>query len=378
MIKNERQLALSKRQLSNFVSAKQVLEKDISCVTDDSEWIYDIQLNSIDSHIAELNNEIDRYEALKNQEISVAPISSLSDISRFLIELRIYKGLTHQQFADLLGMKEQQIQRYEANNYDSISLNRLVEFYNILNEYDSNIAPDIEDDNSIVKELESMGFSKSFIRRRLISHYDVKARTTHDTISLRRILGRIRELSFGFFGDDIYDMSTYPFASAVNFKNKIHSIASDSYTMYTHYIVAITLDCIKSHNDYQPPSDPEAFAKDFYEDHNELTFASLLEFLWKRGIPVVPLNDEGAFHGACFTLNGKSAIVLKQKYYSIDRWLFDLLHEIYHVSRAPLTGNIVVLDYEQRNSACSDEENRANWFAGWVLFNAALMISLSK
>ncbi len=46
---------------------------------------------------------------------------SLADLPKALIRARIAAGLSQKEFADRLGMKEQQIQSYEANDYQHAS-----------------------------------------------------------------------------------------------------------------------------------------------------------------------------------------------------------------------------------------------------------------
>ena len=104
-------------------------------------------------------------------------------------------------------------------------------------------------------------------------------------------------------------------------------------------------------------------------DHGEMTFESALKFVWSLGIPVLPLNDAGTFHGACWRLGGRNIIVLKQRTKSSAKWLNDLLHEYYHAAQnQDLEEHPVIEDNEmspaRRNSA---EEQAASRFAGDVM-----------
>ena len=54
-------------------------------------------------------------------------IESLGQLSGALVQARIVAGLSQKELADRLGLKEQQIQRYEATDYGSASLTRLKE-----------------------------------------------------------------------------------------------------------------------------------------------------------------------------------------------------------------------------------------------------------
>jgi len=49
----------------------------------------------------------------------------LADLPEALIRARIAAGLTQKELAARLGLKEQQIQRYEATRYAGVSLDRV-------------------------------------------------------------------------------------------------------------------------------------------------------------------------------------------------------------------------------------------------------------
>ena len=59
-------------------------------------------------------------------------ISKIEDLPETLIKARILKGYTQKDLADLAGLKEQQIQRYEATNYDSINFGKLIYISNCM------------------------------------------------------------------------------------------------------------------------------------------------------------------------------------------------------------------------------------------------------
>ena len=56
----------------------------------------------------------------------------ISVIPRDLIRARIAAGLSQKELAERLGMPEQQIQRYEAKEYESVSLARISEIAKVL------------------------------------------------------------------------------------------------------------------------------------------------------------------------------------------------------------------------------------------------------
>lgn len=79
------------------------------------------------SEIEVLTAQIERYEALRAGRINRRAIENLNDIPTALIEARIASGLTQKNLAERLDLKPQQIQRWEADRYSSVSHWRLWE-----------------------------------------------------------------------------------------------------------------------------------------------------------------------------------------------------------------------------------------------------------
>ena len=65
------------------------------------------------------------YDALRGGQVGVLEADSLRGIPDALIRARIAAGLTQKALAVRLGLKEQQVQRYEATRYASANLSRI-------------------------------------------------------------------------------------------------------------------------------------------------------------------------------------------------------------------------------------------------------------
>jgi DNA-binding Xre family transcriptional regulator len=81
--------------------------------------------NAIASQIETLRRQIDHYEKLRDGQITSRQITSLRELPTALIEARIAARLTQRQLAGRIGVAEQQIQRWEANDYSGVNLDRL-------------------------------------------------------------------------------------------------------------------------------------------------------------------------------------------------------------------------------------------------------------
>lgn len=73
-----------------------------------------------------------RYENLCAGRVDFPETCSLEALSTRLIEIRIASHLTQTDFAGKLGLKPQQIKRYEASRYIGASLARLTDVANAL------------------------------------------------------------------------------------------------------------------------------------------------------------------------------------------------------------------------------------------------------
>ena len=72
-----------------------------------------------------MRTELADYDQLRDDGLSSFDAASLGELSIVLVKSCIALGWTQRQFAEALGMAEQQIQRYEANGCRSTSLARL-------------------------------------------------------------------------------------------------------------------------------------------------------------------------------------------------------------------------------------------------------------
>ena len=65
------------------------------------------------------------YDALRTRKSPVLSLKSFEELPRALIQARIAVGMSQKDLAQRLGLKEQQMQRYEATDYASASLARV-------------------------------------------------------------------------------------------------------------------------------------------------------------------------------------------------------------------------------------------------------------
>jgi len=132
MITNERQYRITKSQLSRLREAVEAFDLTESASRVGSDVLAKAELDALRSECDVLSEQIREYEALKSGEVTVLRAASLKELPSILIRGRVARGLSQRELAHLLGLKEQQIQRYESEEYASASLRRLADVANAL------------------------------------------------------------------------------------------------------------------------------------------------------------------------------------------------------------------------------------------------------
>lgn len=134
MIKNERQYRITKAQADRFSEALNELEADSAEGSGMHPLLFKAKKDAMRSQLADLEEELRDYERLKSGEFEFGQLESVGEVPQLLIRARIARGLSQKSLAGRLGLKEQQIQRYEASEYASASLARVRSVAEVLGE----------------------------------------------------------------------------------------------------------------------------------------------------------------------------------------------------------------------------------------------------
>ncbi|MBN1312200.1 MAG: helix-turn-helix transcriptional regulator [Anaerolineae bacterium] len=124
MIRNERQYRITKAQADKF---KRALDESAAQSAGKHPLLAQATKDALQSQYDELREQLDEYEALTSGQRQALEVGSFDDLADVLIQARIATGMTQKALAERLGLKEQQVQRYEATEYRSASLSRLTE-----------------------------------------------------------------------------------------------------------------------------------------------------------------------------------------------------------------------------------------------------------
>ena len=132
MIKNERQYRITKAQAAKLDAA---LESCLAQSANDRTShprLIKAQADAMRSQLESLHCELREYDELKSGAVPPPSLEYIALVPRDLIRARIASALSQKELAERLGMAEQQIQRYEAMEYESVSFARISEIAEVL------------------------------------------------------------------------------------------------------------------------------------------------------------------------------------------------------------------------------------------------------
>jgi ribosome-binding protein aMBF1 (putative translation factor) len=132
MIKNERQYRIAKAQAAKFEEALRTFLAESRNDRRTHPRLIKAQKDAMQSQLESLHRELTEYEDLESGNMPPPDLEYISIVPRDLIRARIASGLSQKELAKRLGMPEQQIQRYEAKEYESVSLARISEVAKVL------------------------------------------------------------------------------------------------------------------------------------------------------------------------------------------------------------------------------------------------------
>ncbi len=122
MIANDLQYRVTQRAARDFEKSLARLDVDAG---ERPEWVRRAMREAIESQLADLRGELAAYDALRAGHVRALDLDSLDQLPEALIRGRIAAGLSQKDLAARLGLREQQIQRYEARRYAGASLDRI-------------------------------------------------------------------------------------------------------------------------------------------------------------------------------------------------------------------------------------------------------------
>lgn len=381
MIKNERQYRITRAQADKFAQALRSASR--ASAPEMHPLLLKAQEDALRSQLEDLRTEIAEYEALTSGKARVPEVKSLDQLPQILIQARIANGLSQRDLAEKLSMKEQQIQRYESTEYASASLTRVLE---VARSLDVKLGPELSSNGlqpsakRFFEKMKEAGFPRSFVLRRLLpSRLTNRLGDGNGPESERAVLeaADIVGRTFGWkvgqlLAPESMKLEETALASA-RFKGPSLSFGKrhSAYVVYAQILAMAALHGARTGGKQKIPTSATEVRQTLIDRYGAITFEGALKYAWDLGIVVLPLNDPAVFHGACWRIDGRNVVVLKQKTLSVARWLFDFLHEFRHLAEEPENDqlSLIELDVASDERRQSPQEVGASRFAGDVILD---------
>ncbi len=384
MIKNERQFRITNAQAENFRKAVSELQSKLEKESEANKQLrLRLQLSAIASQLTDLEEALREYESLQHKRNESLEITSLAELPSVLIKARIASGLTQKQLADKLGIKEQQVQRYEATDYAGANLQRIQQVIEALGVKARKqlFIPEVPvTSSSLFRRLEEVGFGNDFVERKLISkklRAALESGISDDNLE-GLVFNSVANISRIFNWEPSRFLSTVPLEvdrdllSQTRFKMPASVTASkvSAYTVYAHFLALLLIQATPRMVCKPIPASWRHVRSQLLERFGELTLINIVRYAWDLGVLVLPLKDSGHFHAATWRIRGRNVIVIKQKTRSEARWMIDLLHELWHAAQNPELPEHSVIEGDPPYPSSEQlmEEQIATDFAADVVF----------
>ena len=304
-------------------------------------------------------------------------------------ELRTNRNLSGKELAERAGITPQSLSRIENGRHDIVftTLQRILAAMGYSLKDLTAVPHQPASVVTLLKRLAAVGIDRELAFRRLLPERVRKGMAERsasaDEASLIDQVARSVSRVFNWSVPAILGNEPLQYdprlIAATRFKvrGRVNELKATAYTFYAHFLALTVLAATPRLERRDIPSNPDELRQAVVTAYGDLTFETLLRFVWDRGVPVIPLRDPGAFHGACWRVGGRDVIVLKQVTDSHARWLSDLAHETKHVvahlsDERPTvieSGEISLVPDAYRES---DEEWQASEFASdLILFGRA-------
>lgn len=325
MITNEKQYKISRARLNRL---KDVVDKfDVVAKTNvvGSKALAKAELDAIQSEIEIARQELEEYESLRAGSIQRFEAKSLSELPDLLVKARIARGLSQAELAQALGVKPQQIQRYESERYGSASLSRLKEISNVLklNVREIGVLGDVGsqlEQTSEVIDLQDFPLREIYKR----GWFDMftgslKEAEGHYSELIEFLLSSLQcQPSLALNRQRIRSRSRVDEMALLAWQARVLLIADKMDLGAKFRMQDLSIDFMRKIVELSTESDGPVRAK---------------EQLRQIGIPLIFLSHLPSTHidGAAIMKKGRPTVAMTLRYDRLDNFWFVLLHELSHI-----------------------------------------------
>lgn len=355
MITNDRQYKIAKTQIQTFQQTLEELLKTPPTVENVHPLIVEAHNRAVEEQLKELMEEVKEYEDLKAGRVFITEVNNLSDLPLILIKARIANGLTQSELASSLELKEQQIQRYEAELYSSASLKTLLKIAKLLK---VKIKGDVQ-----IKEVETQEAPEILN----IKNYPFKEMYKRKWLGLHGTLNdayqKSEELLFQFFDKaGLYRSKTFGLTKkSIRTGKQTNEFALNAW--YARVILKARNQIVHQQFDHS------IITKEWLKNLANLSIEDdgpnkVAEYLINSGIRfVIEPQLEGTYlDGAALLIDHNFPIIaMTLRYDRLDNFWFVLFHEIAHIHLH--LGEMLEAIFDDLDTKTDGIENEADAFA---------------
>ena len=287
MIGNERQYRITKARADEFERGLSALKKEGP--GSDPLW-HKVQQDSMAAQVEDLREELRGYETLRRRGVEAVEVSSFEELPEALVKTRIAAGLTQKELGERLGLKEQQIQRYEAAGYSSASLDRIQQVVEALGLRLGKgvLFPKTQVSLArLIHRSDQLGLPREFLSSRILP-MDVRKKNggtltenEEKTVALRaaaRIERVFQVPSALLFSEARIGLPSSILAEA---RFKVPGRADQgkvrAYAVYAHYLGLLLLECTRGLKVKSIPSNPREIYNDVLKISDQFSLESCLK-----------------------------------------------------------------------------------------------------
>ena len=365
MITNERQYRITSAQLEKLKTSIDTFDIKAATKRIKSKILAKAEIEALRSEYENLSMQLHEYETLRSGTIEVLKASTLEELPNILIRARITRGLSQRQLAEAIGLKEQQIQRYEAEEYASANLSRLAQVAKALGLSINEIAklktepekPLNVDEDDLAWELFPI---KEMYRRNWFEGFPIPG-----PLSLSEAVANAEELVKTFIKHSLIEPVRALSRQRVRAGGSVNRYALLAWQCR---VIAIAKDEVAKNYSRRAITDKWLTELAQLSRENDGS-KKAVEYLRHSGIRFVVLPHLSQTHldGGAFLLSrGSPVIGMTLRHDRLDNFWFVLFHELVHIIHHLRKGDVESI-FDNLNVEARDIEQDADKQAGEIL-----------
>jgi len=368
MITNERQYRITSTQIEKLKTAIDAFDIKAATERTRSKILAKAELEALRSEYENLSMQLHEYETLKSGTVEILKASSLEELPSILIRGRIAKGLSQRQLADTIGLKEQQIQRYEAEEYASANLRRLAEVAKALGLNISEVAKlRAEPKRPLNVDENDLAWDRFPIKEMYRRNWFEELNLTPPPLSLPEAVANAEGLVKAFVKSSLR-------GAPVHYLSRQRVRAGSGVNRYALLawqcrVIALA-EKDKAVNNYSRRAITGKWLTELARiSRGNNGPKKAVEYLRHSGIRFVVLPHLSQTHldGAAFLLSGSSPVIgMTLRYDRIDNFWFVLFHELVHIIKHLHKGDVESI-FDDLDVEAGDIEKEADEQAAEIL-----------